>query len=351
MVVLPWPFPQLKSNLKLDKPFKTQLQKIFNSYKDPEGNPVHELSVVGFRIKLFKGLLPKEDQEIAELIRLLSFSVMAENDYYQQVGQYFNATHFQSFYQRFQVGSQEIAPRTRRRDGSTLHGGYKHGELKFSMPLEAATNLKARPNIPLLQSLVKCLRQDTSDAAAIRGAINWFFLANTDSNSVTPETEIIMMSSAFETLLQVQDQREKKKALMDRLPGLSASSLVKEAVRKGTDGKRQKRSWKVWWIDEFYWLRNKIIHGGKLVPKPKKWTVNEHLTIAAMVLANGVKLKLANLGFYTLEPRDKKRADSIDLFIEGGNLTEKKLLGAERDAAGKRAIEEGWKKLRRRFKA
>ena len=87
------------------------------------------------------------------------------------------------------------------------------------------------------------------------------------------------------------------------------------------------------------------------MPKPKKWTVNEHLTIAAMVLASGVKLKLANLGFYTLNPRDKKCADSIDFFIAGGNLTGEKLLDAERDAVLKRAGEEAWKMLRKGFKA
>jgi hypothetical protein len=272
---------------------------------------------------------------------------MAENDYYQQVGRYFNSTHFQHFHQRFQLGSEWIAPESRRRDGRTLHGGFKHGELKFTMPLQVITTLEATPNIPLLSALVELLKRETAEAAAVRQAIDWFFPANSDSDSISPKIEVVMMASCFEALFQVQDQRGKKEALMERLPNLFNYHLTVDVERQGTDGSLARRSWKVWWMDEFYWLRNKIVHGGRIDPGRTTWTIHEHLTIAALVLTLGVKLMLAQEGCYTITSDDETVADSIDYFLAEGSLSEKKLMDARRSARWERITKKAEERLRR----
>jgi len=328
-----WPFPAMKKEIDPKGHFDAQLQKIFSSYVDIKGNPIAELTVVSFPREAFKDLSPEEADRIGQLIRLLAFSVMSENEYYLQAGSYFNSTHFQHFHQRFQLGSDWIAPDARRREGRTLHGGFKHGELKFTMPLQALTNLEANPNIPLLDALVGFLKKETAEAAAIRQAIDWFFPANSDSDSVSPSIEVVMMGSAFESLLQVQGQIQKKAALMNKLPILFTSRLTEEAERKGLDGKKARKSWKVWWMDEFYWLRNKIAHGGRIDTGRMTWAIYEHLTIAALVLPIGVKLMLAQGGCYTLTSNDETVADSIDHFLAEGNLSERKLLDARWNAS------------------
>ena len=240
-----WPIPAMIDRFDPTEVFKRQLRLIFSGYLDVKGTPVGELTAVSFRDDPFKDISSEEAGRISEMVRLLAFSVMAENDYYRQAGQYFNVTSFQHYHQRFRLGSVWVAPNTRRRDGTTLQGGYKHGELKFTMPLQATTPLEARPNHSLLQGLVNLLRQETAEATATRQAIDWYFLANTDSDSVSLRTEVVMMASAFEALLQVQDGRGKKEALMERLPILFASRLTDESERIGKDDKREKRSWKV----------------------------------------------------------------------------------------------------------
>lgn len=325
-----WRYPAHKPQFVPNANFETQLQRMFSSYVDIQGVAVTELTIASFRSEPFRGLSPDEAGGIRDLIRLLAFSVISENDYYRQIGQYFNSTHFQHFHQRFQLGSIWIAPEARRREGRTIHGGHQHGQVKFTMPIQCATGLGGRPNLPLLQGLETVLRQATPEAAAIRQAIDWFFLASSDSDSVSLRTETVMMASAFEALLQVQDEKGKKEALKQELRGLFASFFIEEVEREGTDGKRERRSWKVWWMDEFYWLRNKIVHGQKIEPKRMTWTFHEHLTIAAIVLTTAVKLKLAQLGRYTLSPDDQTAADSIDPFVADGNLSEDKLLGARR---------------------
>jgi len=99
------------------------------------------------------------------------------------------------------------------------------------MPLQAITTLEPKPNICFLKALLEFLKIETPEAAAVRQAIDWFFPANSDSDSVSPRIEVMMMGSAFESLLQVQDQIQKKAALMDKLPILFVSRFTEEAKR------------------------------------------------------------------------------------------------------------------------
>src|SRR4029078_9999264 len=84
-----WPFPLAIDRFHLSEDFETQLRRIFDSYKDLLGNPISDLVIVSFPNEPFKDLLPEEAERMAELIRLFSFSILAENDYYRQAGRYF----------------------------------------------------------------------------------------------------------------------------------------------------------------------------------------------------------------------------------------------------------------------
>jgi hypothetical protein len=339
--VLFWTFPNGKDEVPLRRGLTSQLKRMFRGYKDPEGRPVERLTVASLKEDPFRDLSGEETKRIGATIRLLAFSLLAENDYYRQ-GNYFNSSHFQHFHQRFQLGSKYVAPHTRRRDGLTWHGGYKHGELKFVMPLQTSTRQIVKPNAPLLQALVEFLEQETSDATAIRQAIDWFFPSNSDMDSMSWQIELMMMASAFEALFLIQDVGRKKDALMVKLPAIFSGRLTQEVGRAGTDGREATRSWKAWWMDEFYWLRNQVVHGGKIDTTRIVWKVDEHMTIAAMTLAICVKLILHEKGSYELSSSDEVMADAMDNFIAGGNLTERKLLDALRKATFDRAAEKAW---------
>lgn len=340
-----WPFPLEAKKFAPGKQFKDQLQLVFRSYKNQTAKPIDKLTVASFRNHPFKHLTSEEAELITELVRLLAFSVIAENQYYRQGGAYFNSTHFQHMHQRFQLGSKYVAPHTRRRDGSILHGGYKHGELKFSIPLQAWGRHDARPNTTLLHSLVALSNQTTNDAAAIRQAIDWFLLANSDAEYVSEQTEVILMGSAFEALFQVQDIQEKKAALMNRLPKLFVGCLSKKTKKAGLDGSKGMRSWKILWMDEFYWLRSKIVHGGKINSARMIWSLKEHLTIAAIILQISVQLILAEKGCYSLSSDDEACADGIDHFLANGKLSESKLLKTRRNVWLDRAAQSAWATL------
>jgi len=80
----------------------------------------------------------EEDREKVQLAsQLLSLASISKNDYNAQLGCYAYATQFQFFFQRFTEPVDFIAIGIRRRDGSTMDAGYKHGQIKFSVPLQA----------------------------------------------------------------------------------------------------------------------------------------------------------------------------------------------------------------------
>jgi len=340
-----WNFPKESKKFDPTNQFKNQLRLIFRGYKDPTGKPLDTLTVVSLQNEPFKDLTSDDATFMTELVRLFAFSAMAENQYYRQGGAYLNSTHFQHMHQRFQLNSKYVAPHARRRNGSIWHSGYKHGELKFSIPIQAWGFTDAKLNTKLLHALAKLLSQKTSAAAAIRQTINWFFLGNSDSESVSEETEVILMGNAFETLFQVQKSQEKKFALMERLSKLFVGCLSKKTKKAGLDGTTEMRSWKVLWMDEFYWLRNKIVHGGDIDYARMTWSHKEHLTIAAMTLQISIKLILSEEGSYSLSSDDKTCADCIDHFIAKGKLSESKLLNVRQKILFDRDAQSAWATL------
>lgn len=340
--VIFWLFPSKKDHFPLDKKLKSQLTRMFSSYRDPIGKPAKPFTIASFANAPFKDLSDGDAKMLQDVIRRAAFSLVCENEYYAERA-YFNSSHFQHFHQRFQVGSEYTALHTRRREGITWHGGYKHGELRFTMPLQTSTLEKASVNARLLQTLLHLYDEETQEAAAIGQAIDWFFLANSDADSLSWQTETIMMGSAFEALFQVQDTKEKKIALMETLRILFDDCLIEKIERRGSDGKKAMRSWKVWWMDEFYWLRNKIVHGGSIDPTRLVWNFHEHLAIAAIIFALSVKLMLSKRGRYLMRADEEKNADALDYFLAGGKLSKDKLLDARRKAWFERAGEEAWK--------
>jgi len=99
-------------------------------------------------------------------------------------------------------------------------------------------------------------------------------------------------------------------------------------------------------MDEFYWLRHKIIHGGRIDRKKMIWNMQEHLTIAAIILQISVKIMLAQKQCYSLNSDDLACADGIDYFIANGKLSEAKLIDTKETVWLDRATQKAWATLR-----
>jgi len=80
------------------------------------------------------------DQNHHTLIRtslhLLTLAALADNEYFTEFGHYSNSSIFQPIYQNFTRPVKNIAFAINRRDRQLKDGGYEHGNVTLSEPLE-----------------------------------------------------------------------------------------------------------------------------------------------------------------------------------------------------------------------
>lgn len=178
------------------------LEKIRSGYADRQGHPLTNCVVA---TKPDKGwdLAPDDFDDVVWASSLLFLAAWACNRYLQRFGgPYVNSSNFRIVGQMFQGAVPHyISVSSRRRDGSTMDGGYKHGEFKFNLPLQVSVRNFAVVDQALLAAL------DASNAGPgmvdfLRTALPFVQLANTDDDFMTLHAEAILMGSAFEQLLR-----------------------------------------------------------------------------------------------------------------------------------------------------
>ena len=308
----------------------SELQDIFNSlatilkgYVDLKGRPGDRCTVVTrpFRIPPWN-LKQEEDWEDAQwATSLLSLAALSANKYFSTLGNYSNTSVFQLFWQRFTEPAHYVAFQIRRRDGFTTDGGYLHGEVKVSVPPQCTT-LDVAIDDGLLAGLQLARSARSRTLILLGPALSFFNLANTDAREMSEEAEMILMGSAFEQLLQAKGAYDLSVKL-GRLIEPFGSMRVKEAraVRPGIklDSKHSsaQEQWFVHrkWVEEFYWLRNALVHGESLASRDWGWAQIEHLTMGAFVFPLAVKLLLVQEGHYSLTPDDKARCRVMDRLL------------------------------------
>jgi hypothetical protein len=111
------------------------LTKVLSGYIDRKGKPIDNCVVATIPGRGWN--LRDDDFEAVEwATSLLFLAAWASNDYFPRWGgPYVNSTSFRVVWQRFSGVPTYIALTSRRRDGRNWDGGYKHGEVKFSVPL------------------------------------------------------------------------------------------------------------------------------------------------------------------------------------------------------------------------
>jgi hypothetical protein len=265
--------------------------------------------------------LQDEDHElISRYTQILSLSAIAKNDYNTNMGCYTNTTTFQFFRQRFTEPVDFVAFSTRRRDGQTTDGGYRHGEVKFSVPLQSKSFYPSCVDTELAAAITGALADDSVFAKRLLPALSFFNLANTDSYLIEPEAEVILIGSAFEQLFDGYGAKKLSEAVGHLLQPYASITVdqTKSCARPGIviDQKYavDQRGWPLHrkWAEELYHLRNAYIHGKSIESRSWGWTPLEHLIMGAFVFPLAVKLMLTADGHYKTVDDDEVRLRSID---------------------------------------
>lgn len=316
------------------------LEKLLSSYTDIKGNPVKNCTVatISARNPIWD-LVFEEDREKVQLAsQLLSLASISRNDFNAQLGCYANSTKFQFFLQSFTEPVDFIAIGVRRRDGSTMDGGYKHGEIKFSVPLQARSLEPVCIDKDLVNGLTRALQAGSKTTQVLRAALAFFNLANTDSDVMMEETELILMGSVFEQLFDAENSAYRLGKKFGELFKPYGSVTVETAlgVRPGIkldpENEAAQKQWFVHqkWMEELHQLRSKYIHGESTTKRDWGWIRLEHLIMAAFVFPLSVKLLLSQEGHYTLTDDDIGSCHAIDQLLTKANWWE--VVGSQSNA-------------------
>ena len=128
----------------------------------------------------------------------------------------------------------------------------------------------------LLAALEEASSKGSSVANRLKAALSFFLLANTDSEAMVPDAEIILMISAYEQLLAPSDTgarplAQSLSALLDKFGSVTVEQALnnRPGIFLNPRYEKEQRGWRVHrkWIEEMYHLRNSYATGSRLPAK------------------------------------------------------------------------------------
>ena len=326
---VPWRNHGVVSAVLADK--SDALDTILSSYVDRNGRPIDNC-VVATIPNRGCNLSDNDFPNVGWAASLLFLACWASNNYCSSWGPYVNSTAFRPVGQHFSGRVEHVTLTIRRRDSRELDGGYRHGKVKFSVPLQCSLNHPATVDQPFLEAL------DAGNAAGcvttqrLRTVLPFVSLANTDDDLMAENTEALLMGAAFEQLFKCRGRR--KAYELSRKFGVLFSSYGNVTVRDALRERKKikidldyadiQRQWFVHrkWIEELYSVRNESAHKGTTDNQNLGWPLSEHLLMVAWVFPLTVKLLLQRKGHYTLTENDHGYCLAVDRLLATTNWRE-----------------------------
>ncbi|PTT91047.1 hypothetical protein DBR42_04650 [Pelomonas sp. HMWF004] len=309
--LLPYRLDSRKETLELVA--RADVNAIFKAYRNRPTERVRQGMIV--EVGDWKSGMEMTDVTAARLgqVRdILAFSALSNRKLFRGHGNYVNADAFALIIQNFLPGQAHyFAYGTRRRDGGTSNT-WTNGEFSFQRPLHVATGVRPDVDILLAEALLKLPIDDP-----VLEAIKEFNAANTDSNGIAAHVELVMVKSALEWLLGIDEKRSSlAKALLNLFPNADAATtkgpLKASWMQKNpTDGRLLAA-----WVGDFCNVRNSAAHGngqrggGHLI-----WSHHQHLAFASILFPLVVKKVLANRGVLTPTARDKDEFSHVEDYL------------------------------------
>lgn len=263
-----------------------------SSYIDRQGLPIDNCVIATISGNGWN-LSDSEILNIEWAVVLLFLACWASNAYFPYwSGPYMNSSSYRVVWQRFSGAPMYIALMSRRRDGRNWDGGYKHGEVKFSVPLQCLLGEPATIDDALLSALDRGNTENCETTRRLRYALPFVILANTDDEQMTESAEAILMGSAFEQLFG-GDASAYKLGQKFGILFQSYGSVTVEGAKNTRSGieidvstpERTAAQMKWWvhrkWIEELYNVRSKSVHEGTIGSRSWGWAPSEHLLMAA----------------------------------------------------------------------
>lgn len=298
-----------------DQPAMTQqdIDGVMRAYsRKPSSNERYATILEVGRWRMGKAATQRTVTNLFQARELIAFSALAKRRLFTHM-EYCNYHAYTLVVQRFTAGhTGTFAFWTRRRDGGT-NQLWGSDEFAFHIPHHVRADSRLRIDKDLLAALV-----DLPPALSfIAEAIKEFNSANTDSNDVPEHVEMVMMKSAFEWLLGINEradafQRAITALLSDVPPATPTRGPLSRQWRKRWNKTRPVEAW----ARDFCVVRTASAHGmkrdarGASVLGPMA-----HLAFGAYLFPLLVKKVLKDAGRFKMDDWDWQRLRRVDAYL------------------------------------
>jgi hypothetical protein len=298
----------------VDAASQCSVNSILRSYKSIESRPVHRAALVRYTDRSpIDELTQDQIDMLFELIALACFSGLAAREYFSTPGAYCNTDCFALYVQRF---GDFTALVTRRREGRNM-SAWPIDDISITIPVHCDNVSEVRIDESLLESLITYRAQsDAREWARWQNATSCFNQANTDGNNVSYQVEWVLLTSAFEHLLNARaDYDDVATKFSGGLP-VSENIFARDAQRRPASWRDHGQPLRHEWMREFYRIRGDFAHGRLTTRQPSVWNEPEHLVLATIAFPLIVKSLLTSAGVYELTEEDRAKIDSFERFAD-----------------------------------
>ena len=292
---------------------QADLNAIFRSYRNRPREPVRQSTIV--EVGDWQSGQEMDAVTAKRLYHIrdaLAFSALSNRRLFQGHDNYVNTDAFTLIVQKFMPGEAHyFAYGTRRRDGAT-NNLWTNSEFSFQRPLHVSTGARPEVNTELALALMALPKEDP-----ILEAVSEFNAGNTDSDRVPVHVELVMIKTALEWLLGIDERRVSlTKALLARFPKSTAATphgpLTARWMEETPTDDRLLAAWAL----DFCKVRNSAAHGSTKRGAPRLvWDHDRHLAFASMLFPLVVKKVLAERTVYVPTARDRDEFNHIEDFL------------------------------------
>jgi hypothetical protein len=281
---------------------QTDIDTIMAAWADRPGQPVTRASLLeidDYRTGMDAGA---HAYKLFQTRKLITFAALAQRRLFGQHFGYCNSHTYLLIVQRYVSGEAErFSFASRRRDGGVSHM-WATDKFAHYRPSHVYQHAKFKVDRPLLAALLKL-----PEESPVREAVDEFNSANTDSDDVPVHVEVVMVKSAFEWLLGIDEKVGNFVTALD----VRLSTILGAPRADGPLADRWRKRWPKAqrpleaWVRDFCAARNAAAHGSPGA-SDLVWPDHTHLAFASIFFPLALKSRLADDSLLTLDESDRE---------------------------------------------
>lgn len=263
-----------------EKPnFLKELDKFIWAFHDISGNKIEDATFIYMNDNPLRNENFEESEHLKYALDSLCYSLMSG----ELRLTFIDSDNFKPYYLKLAEDSSSISLALRTGRQSIQGPGLN----KICASINPC--LIYKPSDKILRALEYCIRyavepgkNNNDDYRRILRSIHWFNMAHRDEMFIQQSNQILMMSIAFETLLNPPSDN-----IMNYITNVVQILIKTSSELKG-------------WMKNFYKLRSYIIHGKEMKPNDYLYkNSNPHIKLARLTFNECIRNRLSLLGLFT----------------------------------------------------